>query len=980
GLVPREAVGKHRAVGQAMIAITVVAVEGLEVVLTVAVAVVEGLEVVVMEDLEVMLKVKVAAAKGLEPAVVERLERVVRDVLVTMSSHLEGPSLNPAVANKEERDRPKSGGNVYNKFGNGVLLSLRPGFGKFLQSEGKFKSEIHLRTNHFALTLDDQKEIYRYHVNVADPEIPPGRKRRQFFLNLLQDIPELQSMQHRIATDYSTTLITAGKIEFGNLVEELSQAKPDDDKSNEEGLRKDKSNEEPSNVEKSGESKSGESKSGEKHFRLKYHEEGALPRPTEKPSWVTISLVGVVPTSEMARYLQSVPEDSTHLESRLSTVQALNIVVNATPNENAAIYQASRNVFAEYPRNSNPMKMTVYQNVNLTGGLIGVRAYYSSTKTSTARILLNVHGQCSPFYPELNLRELIQLVDPSGLDGRATEWFLRRLRVRFNYIKKDGQNIKTVGGFRFQGDRVVSSQSVRFESSEYAQKISVADYFKKKHGITLAFPGAPVTNFGSDEKPAWIPVELGTVMPGQPYRGKLNNTQTKIMLQMAARGPAENARRLVNAGLKVIGVGTSNPILSAFGISINTKMIVVAARVLPPPLLLYYNQVPFKPEKASWNLAGRKFYKPEPLQKWSYLRCGQSTFSNNYLRVLRQQISACGLGDKGPEPPQGYHAMLGKEDDDKTDEALRKALQRAKDNGVKFLFVILEKRSKPIHARLKFFADIVVGIQHMTLVHAKLAAQFGDRDNAGVDYFANIMQKVNMKMGGINHILGPEGMSQQIQPETTMFVGIDVSHPTYTTMAKAPSIVGIVASLDDNFTKWYGSTRIQEGRVEMVAKIGELMGERLNLYCQKFDKYPANIIIYRDGVSEGQFEMVLEQEVSAIDAKCAQMYPRKNQKPPDLLVIICGKRHRTRFYPTNAEHADQTRNQNTRSGVKPCHCTVIRADKNFPPDVIQRLTHNLSYLYGRATKAVSLCTPGGGPKVLNSRRMNRPGKLAYIRS
>ncbi|KAL9021543.1 MAG: hypothetical protein Q9185_001274 [Variospora sp. 1 TL-2023] len=933
-----------------------------------------AIAVVAVEDLEVVPKVKVAVAKGLEPAVggLERLERVVGDVWVTMSSRLEGPSLvevpDPAVANKEERDRPKLGDNVYNQFGNGVLLPLRPGFGKFLQSEGKFKSEIHLRTNHFALTLDDQKEICRYHVNIADPEIPPGRKRRQFFLNLLQDIPELQSMQHRIATDYSTTLITAGKIEFRNIVEELSQAKPDDETSNEE----------PSNVEQSG-----ESKSDEKYFRLAYHEEGALPRPTEKPSRVTISLLGVVSTSEMARYLQSVPEDSTHLESRLSTIQALNIVINATPNENAAIYQASRNVFADYPRNTNPMEMTDYQNVDLTGGLIGVRAYYSSAKTSTARILLNVHGQCSPFYPELNLRKLMELFDRSGRDDFAKEKFLRRLRVQFDHIKKDGQNIKTVGGFCHWEDGLGSSESVRFKSSQYPSDISVADYFKKKYDIKLQFPKAPVINFGSDDKPVWIPVELGIVMPGQPFRGKLNDEQTTKMLQMAARGPAENARRLVNAGLKVIGVGTSNPILSAFGISINTKMIVVPARVLPPPPLLYNNQVPFKPEKASWNLAGRKFYRSEPLQKWSYLRCGRSTFADNYLRVLRQQISACGLGDKGPEPLQGYHAMLGKEDDDKTDEALRKALQRAKDNGVKFLFVILERKSKAVHARLKFFADIVVGIQHTTLVHAKLAAQFGDRDNAGVDYFANIMQKVNMKMGGINHILGREGMSQQIQPDKTMFVGIDVSHPTYTTMAKAPSVVGIVASLDDNFTKWYGSTRIQEGGVEMVTKIGELMGERLNLYCQKFDKYPESIIIYRDGVSEGQFEMVLKQEVSAIDAKCAQMYPRKNQEPPDLLVIICGKRHRTRFYPTNAEHADQTRNQNTRSGTvvdrgvtsekfwdffvqphtaiqgtaKPCHCTVIRADKNFAPDVVQRLTHNLSYLYGRATKAVSLCTP-----------------------
>ncbi|KAL8981992.1 MAG: hypothetical protein Q9177_005409, partial [Variospora cf. flavescens] len=922
GFVPREAVGMRRVVDQATIAIAVVAVE----------------------DLEVVPKVKVAVAKGLEPAVVERLERMVGDVWVTMSSHLEGPSLDPTVANKEERDRPISRDNVYKKFGHGVLLPLRPGFGKFLQSEGKLKSEIHLRTNHFALTLDDQKEIYRYHVNIADPEIPPGRKRRQFFLNFLQDIPELQSMQHRIATDYSTTLITAGKIEFGNLVEELSQAKPDTESSNEE----------PSNVEQPG-----ESKSDEKYFRLTYHEEGALPRPTEKPSRVTISLVGVVPTSEMARYLQSVPEDSKHLESRLSTIQALNIIVNATPNENAAIYQASRSVFADYPRNSNPMEMTVYQNVDLTGGLIGVRAYYSSAKTSTARILLNVHGQCSPFYPELNLRKLMELFDRSGRDEFAKERFLRRLRVQFDHIKKDGQNIKTVGGFCHREDGLGSSESVRFKSSQYPSGISVADYFEKEYDIKIQFPKAPVINFGSDDKPVWIPVELGIVMPGQPFQGKLNDEQTTKMLQMAARGPAENARRLVNAGLKVIGVETTNPILAGFGISINTKMIVVPARVLPPPPLLYNNQAPFKPEKASWNLAGRKFYRSEPLQKWSYLRCGRSTFPDNYLRVLRQQISACGLGDKGPEPLQGYHAMLGKEDDDKTDEALRKALQRAKDNGVKFLFVILERKSKAIHARLKFFADIVVGIQHTTLVHAKLAAQFGDRGNAGVDYFANIMQKVNMKMGGINHILGPEGMSQQTQPEKTMFVGIDVSHPTYTTMANAPSIVGIVASLDNYFTKWYGSTRIQEGRVEMVAEIGELMGERLNLYCQRFDKYPENIIIYRDDVP---------QEKSGT-ARASRHNLRQASSNPIL--------------SHNAEHADQTRNQNTRSGTvvdrgvtsekfwdffvqphtaiqgtaKPCHCTVIRADRDFSPDVVQRLTHNLSYLYGRATKAVSLCTP-----------------------
>lgn len=138
-------------------------------------------------------------------------------------------------------------------------------------------------------------------------------------------------------------------------------------------------------------------------------------------------------------------------------------------------------------------------------------------------------------------------------------------------------------------------------------------------------------------------------------------------------------------------------------------MIVVPARILQAPDLLYNDMKSFKPQNASWNLVGRKFYKPQRLQNWSYLVCGRGTFAKHHLEVLRQQITACGLGNENPNPLAGYYTTLGVSDDDKTDEALQKALQQAKTAGVKFLFVILETRSKPIHARLKFFADVVVG-------------------------------------------------------------------------------------------------------------------------------------------------------------------------------------------------------------------------------------------------------------------------------
>lgn len=61
----------------------------------------------------------------------------------------------------------------------------------------------------------------------------------------------------------------------------------------------------------------------------------------------------------------------------------------------------------------------------------------------------------------------------------------------------------------------------------------MADYFKRKHGIALKFPTKPVINFGSEQNPVWIPAELGTVMPGQTFRGDLDEKQTQKMLEMA---------------------------------------------------------------------------------------------------------------------------------------------------------------------------------------------------------------------------------------------------------------------------------------------------------------------------------------------------------------------------------------------------------------------------------------------------------------
>lgn len=78
---------------------------------------------------------------------------------------------------------------------------------------------------------------------------------------------------------------------------------------------------------------------------------------------------------------------------------------------------------------------------------------------------------------------------------------------------------------------------------------------------------------------------------------------------------------------------------------------------------------------------------------------------------------------------------------------------------------------------------------------------------------------------------------------------------------------------------------------------------------------PANIVYFRDGVSEGQYDAVLEQEVAKIKEAWRDLRktfkPKagfsKNPKTLKITAIIGGKRHHTRFYPVDQskETADE---------------------------------------------------------------------------
>lgn len=836
-------------------------------------------------------------------------------------------------------------------------LPLRPG-------HGVKGAVVYLRTNYFKITINPGKKLFKYTLTLTakykeppkkdtpkekakQPLIPPerSRKRRQA-LALLFQLPDFRSIGHGVATDYGTNIITSKELPL------------DDDNT--------------------------------KEYNVVYREVEDR-GPASNPIIYTfrITYVGLVPTTELLRYLASTPTDPSNFIEKDDAIQALNIIVARTPNFNPGVFQSGNNKFFHYPTDPNTYD-------DLGGGLIAVRGYYSSVRTSTLRTLLNVNAQTSPFYPAVNVVDL--MVKHGRDDWVALEAFLHLLRVKTNYMKhNDGTEevkVKTILGFSQQWENVLddkgkvatdkkgkalqrrnfqieplNAQQVSFKCEEFGNKtFTIEKYFREKYNITLRIPQAWLLNCGTREKPVWIPPELCEVMPGQAFRGKLSDYQTSQMILVAARGPGENARRIANGAHRVIGYQGNNPSLAAFGVGIDPKMIVIKGRILPAPPVTYGSQSQIIPAEASWNMRGKQFAKPVKVTKWSFLKLGGAQFGTNHLDMFKRALRDYGLGTEGPSNPQGFVAPLpGSEDaNDASIEKVFKAMFQAK---LKMVLVILPTSSAVTYARVKFYGDVKAGIHTVCVLAEKL--------DKGAQYYANVALKFNLKCGGVNQLL-PKQLGF-LNAGDTMVVGIDVTHPAPKSMEGTPSIAGVVASIDGLYGQWPGSIRPQESKKEMVSTLNLMMQERINLWIKFNKRAPSKILIYRDGVSEGQYKIVIEDELKQIREACKEILGPNTM--PKITVVVVGKRHHTRFYPTDATTADFKGNPLNGTVVdrgvtmekgfdfflqahaalqgtaKPSHYVVILDEMKLGAEELQTITHHLCYGFGRATKAVSICPP-----------------------
>ncbi|KAF1839791.1 Piwi-domain-containing protein [Decorospora gaudefroyi] len=529
------------------------------------------------------------------------------------------------------------------------------------------------------------------------------------------------------------------------------------------------------------------------------------------------------------------------------------------------------------------------------------------------------------------------------------------------------------------------------DPDDRTKRISVAKYFKNKYNINCMIH-VPVVKMTKKirKEPVYMPIDVLKIDANQRYNTKLSDIQTSSMIKFAVTLPKDRWAA-VEQGVRLLN-WAEDPYLRHYGLQVNSNPSKVKARVLPSPNVQFGPGSKEATIKAGdliqgrWRLDNRKFAminKLNPIKSWGVccIQVPRGTPPVPAVEAFIQKFIQIYEGHGGgvlAHPQHGKKPWMGGGNLADGGEMVAKvwnATGNRYNSPPNFLMFIVSDRNVDVYRRIKKSCDIRFGVASQVLQGRHVMS-------ASPQYISNVCMKVNAKLGGATCV-AKSNLIPKIAPKSasipTMVVGADVSHPAPgAASAEAASFAAITVSADIHFARYWAEVQTNGNRVEMVttSNIDDHFGYMAKNWMQKIGqgRPPQRVLYIRDGVSEGQYAAVLEEEVRDMK-ECFKKLGCK--EIPKFTVVIAGKRHHIRFFP-DAGKGD--RNGNPLPGTlvetgcthpfefdfylcshvaikgtaRPIHYQCILNEGEWLSAELQQFIFEHSYQYVRSTTPVSL--------------------------
>ncbi|CAG8235349.1 unnamed protein product [Penicillium olsonii] len=563
--------------------------------------------------------------------------------------------------------------------------------------------------------------------------------------------------------------------------------------------------------------------------------------------------------------------------------------------------------------------------------------------------------------------------------AKETRWFaqvnrkIQGLRVAPNYA---GCPFK-MKSFIVKGMLLARPRDYNIQYFDKAEgkttPMNLEEYFMKRYNVRLEFPNMLLVQMTKDD--VLYPAEFLVIKSLQRYRYKLSEIESAQMIQWCATRPPkrlENARQA-----KEMLQHKNDPVLKAYGMKISETMLKTKARLLPSPEIQFGGNRKHNPgHLGSWDLRGKKFYKgnEKGLARW-----GVGFYAGHRKSINMEQTQLW-----AEQFIKIYKAMGG----EVLERPILKALNEDVGSSVKklyddigtrfngepqlMIFIVPDKDSWVYH-RIKRSADCRYGTPSQVLQSAHCITN-------KPQYHANVLMKVNAKLGGITARAVPKSKSSSVRPGT-MIIGADVTHPMMGVWT--PSLAAMSVSANASATRYMGNCETNGDRVEIIRdKVAEYILHPMVAEWKATvgeGKAPQLVYYFRDGVSASEYHRVLKEEVPAIRYSIAHACnaPVWNGK---MCVVVANKRHNLRAFPDPKNRQSSDPNGAPLPGTlidrdvlsphnwdfllyshialqgtpRPVHYHVLMDEIGLKPNDLENMINDHCYQYIRSTTSVSV--------------------------
>lgn len=489
------------------------------------------------------------------------------------------------------------------------------------------------------------------------------------------------------------------------------------------------------------------------------------------------------------------------------------------------------------------------------------------------------------------------------------------------------------------------------------EQISYKEYYQKNWNIQVSDENQPLLvsrptekdRRRGDEQNLYLLPELCTVT-GLSDKARAD---FKIMQDLAVHtriGPKDRVNTLETFAGQINNHPEAKKVLQPWNMLISPKVAELDARELEPEKLIMKQQrgggttqISYVQKDADWsrNMRNMHLLNPVALVNWILVYPSRAGDVTSQLADALQRVGQ-GMGMR-ISPPSVVEI-----NQDRNENYLQ-AIRQNLNPETQMVVTVVANNKKDRYDAIKKTCCIDNPVPSQVVMQKTISRQQGLMSVA-----TKIAIQMNCKMGG-------EVWGAVIPVSGLMIIGLDTYHDS---LNKNQSVGAMVASLNKECTRFYCKTEYHDKKAEIMQSLSVLITGALRKYHEVNQANPKKVIVYRDGVGDGQLDVVYNSEKEQIE----QAFKNAGgvDFKPQLAMVIVKKRINTRFfkpdnqvlvnpmpgtvvdsYVTKQEWYDFFLvSQSVRQGtVSPTSYNVIFDESGLKPDHIQALTYKLTHLY-----------------------------------